>query len=141
MEIELIKAKEVAEAAITKANFLAHMSHEIRTPLNGVIGFTDLLVKSNMENIIWNTCQRLKSATILMHIVNDILDFSKIEAGKLALEITNTDIYELTKQVVDLFKWQATNNKIDLELNIDYAVSHYIQADARRLKQILVNLL
>jgi signal transduction histidine kinase len=60
MEIELIKAKEVAEAAaITKANFLAHMSHEIRTPLNGVIGFTDLLVKSNMENIIWNTCQRL----------------------------------------------------------------------------------
>jgi signal transduction histidine kinase len=74
-----------------------------------------------------------------MHIVNDILDFSKIEAGKLALEITNTDIYELTKQVVDLFKWQATNNKIDLELN--YAVSHYIQADARRLKQILVNLL
>jgi signal transduction histidine kinase len=80
-----------------------------------------------------------ESATILMHIVNDILDFSKIEAGKLALEITNTDIYELTKQVVDLFKWQATNNKIDLELN--YAVSHYIQADARRLKQILVNLL
>jgi signal transduction histidine kinase len=72
-----------------------------------------------------------ESATILMHIVNDILDFSKIEAGKLALEITNTDIYELTKQVVDLFKWQATNNKIDLELNIDYAVSHYIQADAR----------
>jgi signal transduction histidine kinase len=71
-----------------------------------------------------------ESATILMHIVNDILDFSKIEAGKLALEITNTDIYELTKQVVDLFKWQATNNKIDLELNIDYAVSHYIQADA-----------
>jgi signal transduction histidine kinase len=66
-----------------------------------------------------------ESATILMHIVNDILDFSKIEAGKLALEITNTDIYELTKQVVDLFKWQATNNKIDLELNIDYAVSHY----------------
>jgi signal transduction histidine kinase len=71
-----------------------------------------------------------ESATILMHIVNDILDFSKIEAGKLALEITNTDIYELTK-VVDLFKWQATNNKIDLELNIDYAVSHYIQADGR----------
>jgi hypothetical protein len=52
------------------------------------------------------------------------------------LEITNTDIYELTKQVVDLFKWQATNNKIDLELNIDYAVSHYIQADARRLTNI-----
>jgi signal transduction histidine kinase len=58
MEIELIKSEVAEAAAITKANF-AHMSHEIRTPLNGVIGFTDLLVKSNMENIIWNTCQRL----------------------------------------------------------------------------------
>jgi signal transduction histidine kinase len=69
-----------------------------------------------------------------MHIINDILDFSKIEAGKLALEITNTDIYELTKQVVDLFKWQATNNKIDLELILTM-LSHYIQADARRLNK------
>jgi signal transduction histidine kinase len=58
MEIELIKAKEVAELLLLKLIF-SHMSHEIRTPLNGVIGFTDLLVKSNMENIIWNTCQRL----------------------------------------------------------------------------------
>jgi signal transduction histidine kinase len=79
-----------------------------------------------------------ESATILMHIVNDILDFSK-EAGKLALEITNTDIYELTKQVVDLFKWQATNNKIDLELNIDYAVSLYPSGCSQ--VKILVNLL
>jgi signal transduction histidine kinase len=104
----------VAEAAaITKANFLAHMSHEIRTPLNGVIGFTDLSeIKYGKTSSEYMSTVN-ESATILMHIVNDILDFSKIEAGKLALEITNTDIYELTKQVVDLFKWQATNNKID----------------------------
>jgi signal transduction histidine kinase len=68
-----------------------------------------------------------------MHIVNDILDFSKLKLA-LALEITNTDIYELTK-VVDLFKWQATNNKIDLELNIDYAVSLYPSGEKE--KQIL----
>jgi signal transduction histidine kinase/CheY-like chemotaxis protein len=143
MEIELIKAKEESEAATkAKTEFLANISHEIRTPLNGIIGFTDLLMKSNLEkNHLEYMVTINESATTLKHIVNDVLDFSKIEAGKLELEITKTDIYELTKQVIDLFKYQSINKKIDLALNIDCSVTHYIQADALRLKQILVNLL
>lgn len=142
LEIELIKAKEEAEAAnIAKTNFLANMSYEIRTPLNGIIGFTDLLMKSNLDKNHQEYMTTVnESSTILMHIVNDVLDLSKIEAGKLELEIGKTDIYELTKQVIDLFKSQTIVKKIDLVLNIDYNVSHYIQADAPRLKQILVNL-
>jgi signal transduction histidine kinase/CheY-like chemotaxis protein len=143
MELEFIKAKEEAEAANrSKTDFLANMSHEIRTPLNGIIGFTDLLMKSNLEkNHLEYVTTVNDSAAVLMHIVNDILDFSKIEAGKLELETTAISIYELANQVIDLFKCQASIKKIDLVLNNNYPISNYILADAPRLKQILVNLI
>lgn len=143
MEIQIQKSKEQAESANkAKTDFLANMSHEIRTPLNGIIGFTHLLMQSNLKMNQFEYMSTVnESAKSLMQIVNDVLDFSKIESGKLELDIEKVNLIALNNQVIDLFKHQATTKNIKLKLNIDKNVPAYILADAVRLKQILVNLL
>ncbi len=143
IEIELVKSKELADAANkAKTDFLANMSHEIRTPLNGIIGFTHLLMKSNMDENQQEYMTTInESASLLMHIVNDVLDFSKIESGKLELDIEEIDLFKLTKQVVDLFQFQVKEKDINFVFHMDETIPQYILADSVRLKQILVNLL
>ncbi|QJD80081.1 response regulator [Spirosoma rhododendri] len=143
IEQELIRERQNAEeASRSKSEFLANMSHEIRTPLNGVIGFTDLLMRTKLDALQQEYMSTVNhSANSLLDVISDILDFSKIEAGKLDLAVEKSDIYDIGSQVADMIKYQAHQKGLEMLLNIAPDVPRYIWADPVRLRQILVNLL
>ena len=140
---ELHKAKEQAEqASLAKSEFLANMSHEIRTPLNGVIGFTDLVLKTALSPTQEQYLTIVhESANALLSIINDILDFSKIESGKLELDIEKCDLYEMASQAVDINTYQAQSRGLEMLLNVSEDLPRFIWTDEVRLKQVLINLL
>ena len=143
MEASLVSAKLKAESASkSKSEFLANMSHEIRTPLNGVIGFTDLLMKTDLTPSQEKYMQTVNnSANTLLDLLNDILDFSKIEAGKLEINEEKIDLQDLCSQTIDIIRHQAHAKGLEVLLNIPVQNNRFIYADSVRLRQILTNLL
>lgn len=134
----LEKAKRASRA---KSDFLSNMSHEMRTPLNGVIGASDLLISTRLDDEQKTLVSTLKqSAQLLLKLIDNILDLSKIESGKLVSEKVDFDLHKLVNNTLEMFLPQVEKKGISLSVRFSPETSFALQGDPLHLQQIIINL-
>jgi len=143
IQLDLEQAKrEADEANEFKSSFMARMSHEIRTPLNAITGLSYLLKKTEITLTQSMYLDRItQAANSMLSIINDILDFSKIEAGKVQLELTTFSMDQVIQDVVNIVLYKINEQKIGFRLSKDPLVPNWFFGDAKRLEQVLLNVL
>lgn len=140
---ELLKAKAVAEqSAKMKEQFLANISHEMRTPMNAILGMSNLVLQSTLDEEQRDYLNSIKqSSKNLLAIINDILEVSSIEHGNISFEAKRFDLHCLLRELVVVINYKAIEQGLKVELSISEEVEQYFIGDALRLNQILMNLL
>ncbi|WP_237058739.1 response regulator [Microbulbifer sediminum] len=140
IELDLAR-KQALEASRVKSTFLANTSHEIRTPLNGIIGFTHLLLKTEVDELQQDYLQTiLRSSENLLTTINDILDFSRIESGNLVLDHIPLNLGQLLEETLQILAPFAHESRVELVPLIDGQLPATLIGDPLRIKQVLTNL-
>jgi len=145
IEKELIKAKEKAEESDRlKSNFLLNMSHEIRTPLNAIVGFTGLMLKSDIAQDKRRLYTEMISISSdkLIEIITDVIEISQVQTNQIRVKYSRFDIISNLNRIFSIFKYRTNNTKVELKLNlkIEYP-EFYINSDFEKLNRIIIHLL
>ncbi len=138
----IAKTKIAEDAVQAKQQFLSNMSHEIRTPMNAIVGFTNVILKTDLNDAQKQYLNAIKmSGDALVVLINDILDLAKVDAGKMTFENIPFDLVESVNGIVQLFEIKLDEKNLEFAVTIDKAIPEKICGDPMRLRQIILNLI
>ncbi len=140
-QLEIAK-NDADQARMAEVNFLANMSHEIRNPINAIIGMSNLMYDTELNEQQYEYLETIKySSEILMNLISDILDINKIDAGELQVNNKETNIIDLTKAIIKTLSFNTLNKYITIIEEIDTKIDHHVLTDLNYFNQIAMNLI